>query len=60
MTEYERQKVRDFVNGMTDEEKEIAVEILEKWKSNKILKQYTKEKDFLIKLKQMGVSHGGE
>ena len=33
MTEYERQKVRDLINGMTDEEKEIAAEILEKWKS---------------------------
>lgn len=31
MTEYERQKVVDFVNGLTDEEKAIAKEILKDW-----------------------------
>ena len=28
MTEYEREKVRDFIRGMTEEEKEIAREVL--------------------------------
>ena len=28
MTEYEREKVRDLIMGMTDEEKEIAREVL--------------------------------
>lgn len=32
MTEYEREKVRDFVMAMTDEEKEIAWEVLVQWK----------------------------
>ena len=31
MTEYERQKVVDFINGLEDEEKEIAKEILMNW-----------------------------
>lgn len=32
MTEYEREKVRDLVMAMTDEEKEIAWEVLVQWK----------------------------
>lgn len=32
MTEYEREKVRDLVMAMTDEEKEIAWEVLIQWK----------------------------
>lgn len=32
MTDYERQKVIDFVNALEEEEKEIALEILERWK----------------------------
>lgn len=55
MTEYQREKVRDLINGMTDEEKEIASEILEKWKSKKILRQYTKDSDFLTKLRNGNV-----
>lgn len=55
MTDYQREKVRDLINGMTDEEKEIASAILEKWKSKKILKQYTKDGDFLTKLRDGNV-----
>ena len=32
MTEYEREKVRDLVMAMTDEEKKIAWEVLVQWK----------------------------
>lgn len=32
MTEYEREKVRDLVMAMADEEKEIAWEVLVQWK----------------------------
>ena len=32
MTEYEREKVIDLVMAMTDEEKEIAWEVLVQWK----------------------------
>ena len=32
VTDYERQKVVDFVNALEEEEKEIALEILERWK----------------------------
>ena len=32
MTEYECEKVRDLVMAMTDEEKEIAWEVLVQWK----------------------------
>lgn len=35
MIEYEKQKVRDLINGMTDEEKEIAGEELAKWQQKK-------------------------
>ena len=35
MTEYERQKVRDFINGMEDEEKIIAMEELKKWEGER-------------------------
>ena len=32
MTEYEREKVRDLVVAMTEEEKEIVWEVLVQWK----------------------------
>lgn len=32
MTEYEREKVRDLVMAMTEEEKEIVWEVLVQWK----------------------------
>lgn len=32
MTEYEREKVRDLVMAMTEEEKKIAWEVLNQWK----------------------------
>ena len=32
MTEYEHQKVVDFINALDDEEKAIAKEILKNWK----------------------------
>lgn len=34
MTEYERQKVVDFINALDDEEKAIAKEILKDWQPN--------------------------
>ena len=35
MTDYERQKVVDFINAMEDDEKVIAIEELEKWKEGR-------------------------
>lgn len=32
MTDYEKQKVVDFINALEDEEKAIAKEILKDWK----------------------------
>lgn len=34
MTEYERNKVVDLIRGMTDEEKEIAREVLAEWRTD--------------------------
>ena len=43
MTEYQRQKVVDFITALDDEEKAIAAEILEKWKSKMLLRKYLRE-----------------
>ena len=56
LTAYEEQKVRDLINGMTDEEKEIAKEELAKWQQKKDRACVRCENIFTCKGKPEGVT----